>query len=545
MPAVATTPPLTIQSQFPSVFYDDPVHRDPLSGTSYSSSPEVRPVDPHSPIPEEEEDETSSETAEPLTPTDHLQQAFADKMNGTTNDLHTQGAIRSQQPLMVNTQTPIIFSTAATPPPPSAGNDATPTQTPLSGARSPKLPMPRRQGSNSADTTRRTFSGFFKRSNSQSGPGSFLEIRPDMVANGSEPTLLRDQQRRISTSASSTRSNTPPSPGSPVESTLRHAPQQLQVQEPSPEDMFQKKKHRSATGLSIRDKIKKISFPGHGAPIPKANEPERHRAASVDLEGSEIRGLAHENPDLRNLERSVFGISAETGIGLKSRRLSLSLPDDFMVETAELYSIYKDQSRIIGRRGKNVGTGATANVKLMLRKGTDEVYAVKEFRGKGTKEKTEEYEKKIKSEYSIAKSAHHPNIVETISLCTHNGRWNHVMEYCEAGDLFSLVQQKYLSKVGHEKDRLCLFKQLIQGLHYLHGHGIAHRDIKLENILITKDSKLKISDFGVSEIFCGIHPGLRSAGGQCGRGMEEVRLCTPGISGSKPYLSPEVLAEKG
>jgi serine/threonine protein kinase len=240
-------------------------------------------------------------------------------------------------------------------------------------------------------------------------------------------------------------------------------------------------------------------------------------------------------------------MAADAGVGLKSRRMSLNLPDDFTVDVVDLYSEFCDQSKLVGRRGKSIGKGATAHVRLMNRKGgcAGEVYAVKEFRGKSSKEKAEDYEQKVKSEYSIAKSVHHPNIVETFRLCTHSGRWNHVMEFCDQGDLFNLVSQKYLSKEDHLIDRLCLFKQLIQGLNYLHTNGIAHRDVKLENLLVTKDSKLKITDFGVSEVFCGIHPGLRAAGGQCGKEMGEIRLCAPGMCGSPPYVAPEVVKKKG
>jgi len=56
---------------------------------------------------------------------------------------------------------------------------------------------------------------------------------------------------------------------------------------------------------------------------------------------------------------------------------------------------------------------------------------------------------------------------------------------------------------------------------------------------------LKLTDFGVSDVFCGEHPGARIAGGQCGKNMEQPRLCSPGICGSKPYISPEVVQDVG
>jgi len=226
--------------------------------------------------------------------------------------------------------------------------------------------------------------------------------------------------------------------------------------------------------------------------------------------------------------------------------MSLSLPDDFTVDVADLTDEYEYHHKLLGRHGKHLGKGATSKVTLIMRKASPgELYAVKEFRGKSSSETKEEYEKKIKSEYTLAKSLHHPNIVETIRLCTSHGRWNHVMEYCQEGDLFNLVKHKYLTSEDREKDRQCLFKQLVQGINYLHCNGIAHRDIKLENLLITSDSKLKITDFGVSEVFSGIHPGLREAGGQCGMRMETVRRCAPGICGSEPYIAPEVLKKAG
>ena len=502
-------------------------------------------MDIGSPIPEEEEDETSSEAAnEPLTPVEqHHPHSFADKMNDT-NGLPMDGRILKQPPLILNT--------SATPPPSAGKKDASTPSTPISDVRSPKTPTAKRPGSSSADgSVIRAVSGFFRRTNSQTANTA---VRPDMISNGSDPMLGQEHRRMsirrlsaVNTSASTTRSNTPPSPASPTEPEKKQAPKQhLSVQEPKDDEFFHnRKKNRSTTGFSLRDKFsRKIAF---GSPeTPPKNEPPRHRATSVDLNGPDYQANPN-HPEVQHMTRQPWGMVAETGIGLKSRRMSLNLPDDFAVDVIDLYTEYNDQSKLIGRRGKQIGKGATANVRLMLKKGgcAGEIYAVKEFRGKSAKESNEEYEKKVKSEYSIAKSAHHPNIVETFRLGTHAGRWNHVMEFCDQGDLFSLVSQKYLNNEDHQGDRLCLFKQLVQGLNYLHSKGIAHRDVKLENLLITKESKLKITDFGVSEVFSGIHPGLRSAGGQCGRGMEDIRLCAPGMCGSPPYVAPEVVAKKG
>lgn len=514
------------------------------SCSSHASSPESRPVDLRSPILEEEEDETSSEAAnEPITPTDSHQthpQEFQDKMNGILSANKPHSLLKS-----LPSPSPLVLDPSRRPP--KAMKEENPVIEQPTPIKRPTASVVQEKDS----SVKRTVSGFFRRAKSQSAN---FDARPTMQVDGSNlshnnssETALRKEYsrtsvRRMSATSSSltTRSNTPPSPDLVLDNDKTETP----AQEPKEGDFFSNGKKRSSTAHAIRNRFSKgkISF---APPAKDGKHDRRDRATSMDLNNSPMNPKQPYNPQAP--ERQIWGMAADSGTGLKARRLSLSLPDDFMVDVVELYSEYTDQSKLVGRRGKSVGKGATANVRLMMKKGgpASEFYAVKEFRGKSTTETAEDYEKKVKSEFSIAKSAHHPNIVETFRLCNHNGRWNHVMEFCDQGDLFSLVSQNYLSRPERKTDRLCLFKQLTQGLYYLHSHGIAHRDIKLENLLITKESKLKITDFGVSEVFAGIHPGLRSAGGQCGKEMGEVRLCAPGMCGSPPYVAPEVIAKDG
>jgi protein-serine/threonine kinase len=391
-----------------------------------------------------------------------------------------------------------------------------------------------------------SFTSMFKRTNSQVQADKPV---PSGLAGPSGVSLLeagsRQPHRRWSMNRSSatTRSNTPPSPSSPLEMAIRTKEDASKPTVPNP-DAFSngKKQGRASTGFHLRPKPSNAHVSDTRS---SRMGMSRRRASSMDITGHKAPEPTNPDDPIQ-VDRSFWGLPAETGTGVKARRMSLSLPDDFTVDVADLTAEFEYTSRLFGRHSGRLGKGATSKVSLMARKGcATELYAVKEFRGKSSSETKEEYEKKIKSEYTIAKSLHHPNIVETFRLATHHGRWNHVMEYCQEGDLFSLVSKKYLTAQDREIDRNCLFKQLVQGVAYLHKNGIAHRDLKLENLLITSDSKLKITDFGVSEVFSGIHPGLREAGGQCGQNMRDVRRCAPGICGSEPFIAPEVIEKAG
>jgi protein-serine/threonine kinase len=518
------------------------------ASSSFPSSPESRPFDPRTPIPEEEEETSSEAGNEPLTPleSDNLHSHPLPKILPGVD-----GKLPAVLHKTMASETLAIKSAATSKP---ADGRSDPIQIPA--PKIPKTPTQKKsQSVEKPSAIKRAMSGLLKsRTSSSGGLQPMTQLDGGNASSLVPPTPGKEQRReptrRMSMTTKSTpptRSNTPPSPGSPANDIQVGSPS-ARGKEPNSMEFFanSRKKNRSSTGFGLREKFtaskNKISYETQGKDVTRPN-----RASSVDLESAalHIARPCSDSNDGQLPPREVWPSQAEIGTGLKARRISLSLPDDFVVDVGDLYSEYSDQSKL-GLRGKTLGKGATASVRLVAKKGhPSDLYAAKEFRGKASKEDSEEYEKKVKSEYTIAKSLHHPNIVETYRLCTHNGRWTHVMEFCSEGDLFNLVSQKYLSKDDHLVDRVCFFKQLVQGLNYLHNNGIAHRDVKLENLLITKDGKLKITDFGVSEVFAGVHPGLRSAGGQCGKEMGELRLCTPGMCGSPPYVAPEVMARKG
>ena len=446
------------------------------------------------------EEETASEEAESTT--------TASETNSSPAE-YSQSTHQSERaPILTK---PSIINTETTPPP-----------SPARAVPSPRVSSPPKPTTGSRPTSKRasTIRNLFRRTNTQTPVENNVSSRPSSNAGnkGSSPLLEAQCQPSFSlsrdNSPSESGANTPPTPGSPITQGSLLVPQAAE-EYPKP--------NRSSTGLSL----KLVGFTSTA----KQQRPMDRRVRSPS--SSSIHSHAPTS--------SPFSLHAAEGAGAKARRTSANLPEDLCVETCELDDEFVSASKI-GRR-KEIGKGATATVKIMVRKGQPkgEQYAVKEFRKRSANESEAEYVRKVKSEYSIAKSLNHPNIVKTVRLCTHAGRWNHVMEYCQNGELYSLVERRYLQP----EDKLCFFKQLLRGVAYLHDNGIAHRDIKLENLLLTDQGHVKITDFGVSEVFCGIHPGFRWADGQCGRNMEECRRSTPGICGSLPYIAPEVLAKTG
>lgn len=149
-----------------------------------------------------------------------------------------------------------------------------------------------------------------------------------------------------------------------------------------------------------------------------------------------------------------------------------------------------------GKFGKMLGSGAGGSVRLMKRTGDGTVFAVKQFRDRHAYESEREYNKKVTAEFCIGSTLHHGNVIETIDIIHEKGKWYEVMEYAPY-DLFATVMT---GKMGRD-EITCATLQILSGLAYLHSMGLSHRDMKLDNVVISEHGIMKLIDFGSAVVF--------------------------------------------
>src|SRR6516225_842526 len=135
-------------------------------------------------------------------------------------------------------------------------------------------------------------------------------------------------------------------------------------------------------------------------------------------------------------------------------------------------------------------------------------------------------------EAQAASALNHPNILTVYDVGVHDDTPYIVSEIIEGSSIRDLLARGPMS-VG---DVLDLGMQMADGLAAAHQAGIVHRDFKPENVMVTRDGRVKILDFGLALV------GLRADGSP---GLDvtvaaDVTLTASGvIVGTVPYMSPE------
>lgn len=134
----------------------------------------------------------------------------------------------------------------------------------------------------------------------------------------------------------------------------------------------------------------------------------------------------------------------------------------------------------------------------------------------------------VDTEYNILSKVSHENIVkcieagesEVISGDSKDEVYFIAYEYLPGGNLFDFVQQGLYS----EGLACFIFEELVKTVVFLNTQGYAHLDLKLENIMIDKNGKLKLIDFGFASKLCGK------------KGNGKIQL----YAGTIPYKAPEI-----
>ena len=156
----------------------------------------------------------------------------------------------------------------------------------------------------------------------------------------------------------------------------------------------------------------------------------------------------------------------------------------------KLFSDYYEIKEIIGK-------GKYGIVNLGINKNTGEQVAIKLINK--DKLKTLKANELILNEIDILKICHHPNVIKLIDHFEDIDYYYIILEYIKGYNL-----NKYLKNNSYyltEKNAANIIIQIAKGIKYLHQYGIVHKDIKHNNIMITKESKIiKIIDLGISKI---------------------------------------------
>jgi calcium-dependent protein kinase len=158
---------------------------------------------------------------------------------------------------------------------------------------------------------------------------------------------------------------------------------------------------------------------------------------------------------------------------------------------ANLYDFYELK--------ESLGQGKYGIVKKGIHKKTQKEVAVKIVKKKDLSIKDQEL---LKREIEVLKICQHPNIIKLDDVFENQDYLYIVMEYLSGGDFFSFLEKRKFRLSEDNARRIS--HQLATALYYLHSFGIAHRDMKPENILMVKptdDSDVKLVDFGLSKTF--------------------------------------------
>jgi serine/threonine protein kinase len=188
----------------------------------------------------------------------------------------------------------------------------------------------------------------------------------------------------------------------------------------------------------------------------------------------------------------------------------VDIPDDF---------ILSDRYQILD----HIGTGGMADIYHARDLNLQREVAIKLLRDSLIEDPS--FQARFLQEARSAANLVHPNIVTIFDFGYDADRYYIIMEYVPGMDLKKLLERRDVLPVAEALD---IMIQACSGIGYAHRAGLVHCDIKPQNILVSTDGRVKITDFGIARALALIQPDERA----------------DTIWGSPFYLSPEQAAGK-
>lgn len=171
------------------------------------------------------------------------------------------------------------------------------------------------------------------------------------------------------------------------------------------------------------------------------------------------------------------------------------------------------------KKGSLIGKGAFGAVYMGLLPSSSQLVAVKVVQGANASESSVEA---LQSELELLRNLSHPNIVRFLGALWDSKEKELTIftEYIECGSVANMV--KRFGALPLPVIQRYLY-QILEGLVYLHSLDVVHRDIKGDNILVTKEGLAKLADFG------------------CSGHLEQLRGHDDRVAGTPMWMAPEVI----
>ncbi|KAG5975895.1 hypothetical protein E4U58_006887 [Claviceps cyperi] len=248
---------------------------------------------------------------------------------------------------------------------------------------------------------------------------------------------------------------------------------------------------------------------------PQAPVPSSHQIAAYARQG-EVNGQTHALPMRQQQQPAFAGINPGPIPGTRPRARPRQNNSVDVVASLKRICTAGDPREVF-RSFTKIGQGASGGVFTGYERGTNRLVAIKQMN-------LEQQPKKdlIINEILVMKDSSHPNIVNFIDSYLCAGELWVVMEFMEGGSLTDVVTVNVMT----EGQIATVCRETLKGLQHLHSKGVIHRDIKSDNILLSSDGHIKLTDFG----FCAT--------------INEAQNKRTTMVGTPYWMAPEVVTRK-